>query len=366
MITKHTIVPIDDERLRSDTASIVELPDGELLITYHSYGPGEDGSGDFGKARIYMKRSVDRGVTWHDERLIADIEPGDLNVMSPYLCRYNDEVLLGYVRNHSMSDTSMVLRRSSDGGRTFSEPGYIWNHCGEYRLQGGASSLVLLSDGRLLFPYQSVPEVWVTGENEYVGSYVSDDGGNTWKESTNKVYLPLRGAMEPSAAELSDGTIVMSLRTQLGSVFLTRSNDRGESWELAQTSGLPSPESCTCLRRIPGSEDQLVLFWNDAAYIPDHHHYGIRTPLSAAISVDRGESFKKRGDIDAGDLMLTNLGCTFLSTGEAIVTYLSGIEPEVKNGVYAGPAPEREGGTLRFELNCAIIDRAWFALGTGE
>ena len=362
MISKHTIVPIDQNRLRSDTASILELFDGELLITYHSYGLGEDGSGDFGQARVYLMSSTDRGVTWHDERLIADIEPGDLNVMSPYLCAYHDEVLLGYVRNHSKSDTSMVLRRSTDGGRTFSDPGNVWNHCGEYRLQGGASSLVLLSDGRLLFPYQSVPEVWVPEENEYVGSYVSDDGGRTWSDSANKVYLPMRGAMEPSAAELSDGTIVMSLRTQLGSVFLTRSTDRGENWELARTSGLPSPESCTCLRRIPDSDDHLVLFWNDASYVPDHHHYGIRTPLSAAISVDGGKSFRKQGDVDAGDLMLTNLGCTFLSTGEAIVTYLSGNEPEVKHGVYAGPAPEREGGTLRFELRCAIIDREWFAI----
>ncbi len=360
MIERKTIVAADEDRVRTDTASIIEKPDGELLIVYHSYSAGDDGSGDFGLARIYLQRSRDNGRTWTDERLIADINEGDLNVMSPYLCAWNNEILLGFVRNHSKSDTSMELYRSSDGGADFSGPEYVWNHCNEYRLQGGASSLVRPADGRLLLPYQSVPEVWVPGENEYVGSYVSDDGGHTWTDSRNKIRLPLRGAMEPSVAELSDGTLLMSLRTQLGSVFLSRSTDRGESWEPAQTCGLRSPESCTCLRRIPDTDDLLVLFWNDACYLPDHHHYGIRTPLSAAVSSDGGDTWRKIGDIETGDEMYTNLGCTFLSHGEALLTYLAGPDYEVKDGVFAGLRPEKPAAERRFELREAIIPREWF------
>ena len=117
-IRKITIVRASEDRVRSDTASVLERSDGSLLAVYHSYSPGPDGSGDFGKARIYMQVSEDGGLTWHDEKQLADIEPGDLNVMSPYLCQVGEEVLLGYVRNHSKSDTSMVLRRSTDNGST--------------------------------------------------------------------------------------------------------------------------------------------------------------------------------------------------------------------------------------------------------
>ena len=362
MIDKRTIVAATGDRVRTDTASILEKPEGELLITYHSYSEGEDGSGDFGSARIYLQKSIDMGRTWTNERLIADIDEGDLNVMSPYLCAWKDEIILGFCRNHSKGDTTMELLRSSDGGESFHGSEYIWNHCDEYRLQGGASSMVALADGRILFPYQSVPEVWVSDENEYVGSYVSDDGGHTWTASKNTLYLPLRGAMEPSAAQLSNGDIIMSLRTQLGSVFFTRSTDRGETWSRPQTAGLRSPESCTCLRRIPDTEDWLVLFWNDSEYIGDHHHYGIRSPLSAAVSRDGGANWRKLGDIETADEMYTNLGCTFLSNGEAILTYLAGPDYEIVNGVYAGPVtdPELDRDKRKFELREAIIEREWF------
>ena len=364
MITYSTILAATDERLRTDTACVLERADSSLLVVYHSYGPGPDGSGDFGSARIYSAISRDGGRGWGDEQQLADIVPGDLNVMSPWLCRAGDEVLLGYVRNHSKGDTSMVLRRSIDDGVTFDEEEteFIWKHQGEYRLQGGATSMVALADGRLVFPFQSTPEVWVEDENEYAGSYVSDDHGRSWKES-NHVYLPLRGAMEASVAELSSGRLAMSLRTQLGSVFLSYSDDRGETWSLPQTCGLSAPESCSCLRRVPDTADHLVLFYNDAEYLPQHHHYGIRTPVSAALSTDGGESWRKIGDIDTGDMMFTNLGCTFLSSGTAVFTYMAGPDPEVSKGRWTGPIDRETGHARRFDLKAALIERNWFVAG---
>jgi len=50
----------------------------------------------------------------------------------------------------------------------------------------------------------------------------------------------------------------MSLRNQLGSVFLSRSCNGGETWSLPQTSGLRAPESCTCLRCIPTTGDPVL------------------------------------------------------------------------------------------------------------
>jgi hypothetical protein len=105
-----------------------------------------------------------------------------------------------------------------------------------------------------------------------------------------------------------------------------------------------------------------VLFWNDAEYVPDHHHYGIRSPLSAALSTDAGASWTKIGDIDAGDNMLTNLGCTFLSSGVAVVTYLITPDPEIVDGVYRGHRSSKEERDQGFaqELKAALIPRAWF------
>ena len=225
--------------------------------------------------------------------------------------------------------------------------------------------MVALGDGRLVFPFQSVPEVWVKDENEYVGSYVSDDNGRAWTESRNHIRLPLRGAMEPSVAELSTGRLVMSLRTQLGSVFLSVSDDRGESWSLAQTCGFSAPESCSCLRLVPDTPDHLVLFYNDAEYLPEHHHYGIRTPVSAVLSTDGGETWRKIGDIDTGDMMFTNLGCTFLSSGMAVFTYMEGPDPEVVDGRWKGAIDQQTARARRFDLKAVLIEREWFDVTGG-
>ena len=362
MSVTHVVVRSSDaQRVRTDTASVIEHADGRLLITYHGMSPGPEGAGDFGAARVYLADSTDAGHTWGGERLVADINPGDLNILSPYLCQVGDDILLGYTRNHSKGNTSMELLRSTDGGLTFGKPSFVWEQAQEYRLQGGASCMLVLSSGRVLVPFQSTPEVWVADENEYVGSYYSDDNGHTWSISRNFIKLPLRGAMEPSVAELADGSLLMTMRTQLGGVFYSRSADAGESWSPAQTTGLRSPESCTCLRRLPGS-DAVVLFWNDALYIPEHHHYGVRTPLSAAVSSDGGATWRKVGDLIAGDQMFTNLGCTFLRDGTAVLTYLLTGDPEVKNGVYRGYPRKKDESWAHgaSALQATLISRDWF------
>ena len=61
-----TLRGVDDERVRTDTASVVERKDGSLLVAYHSYSPGPEGGGDFGAAKVYLADSVDDGRTWSE------------------------------------------------------------------------------------------------------------------------------------------------------------------------------------------------------------------------------------------------------------------------------------------------------------
>lgn len=141
----------------------------------------------------------------------------------------------------------------------------------------------------------------------------------------------------------------MSLRTQLGAVFISYSDDQGETWSLAQTSGLRAPESCTCLRLLPGTGD-LVLFWNDSLYNPRVHHYGVRTPLSAARSSDGGQTWRRLGEVDKGAFEFTNIGCTFIRNDMAVVTYMR--SPDAGDG-----QPFQRG---KIDLMAAVIERSWF------
>ena len=97
----------------------------------------------------------------------------------------------------------------------------------------------------------------------------------------------LRGAMEPKIEQTSDGRVLMVMRTQLGAVFKSYSSEGGRTWPLAQTTGLSAPESCPALLRIPQTRD-LLLVWNHSAYNPKFYHYGVRSPLTVAISQDDG------------------------------------------------------------------------------
>ena len=119
--------------------------------------------------------------------------------------------------------------------------------------------------------------------------YWSDDEGKTWAKGTSRVDLPKRGAMEPEVLELDDGRVLMIIRTQLGEIYASTSNDRGESWSPAKPWGVRSPESPATLRRIPATGD-LLLVWNPV-YEAGAGHGGKRTPLVAAVSTNEGRTW---------------------------------------------------------------------------
>ena len=81
----------------------------------------------------------------------------------------------------------------------------------------------------------------------------------------------------------------MIVRTQLGEIYASFSNDRGESWSSAKPWGVRSPESPATLRRIPATGD-LLLVWNPV-YDAGAGHGGKRTPLVAAVSTDEGRTW---------------------------------------------------------------------------
>ena len=342
-----TIAEAGADNPRNDTASVVEFPDGRLMVAWHKYGASAAKGSDFGVARIYAKDSLDGGLTWARERMLVDVAPGDLNVQAPALCLMpSGEVLLICLRAHARASTTMLLLTSADGGETFRLSRNIWEQSQGQWLQGGASSLMRLSGGRLLAPFHGGKgDQW--SQHNVIRCYLSDDQGHSWRLSQGEIDLPMRGAMEASVAELSDGRLVMSIRTQLGSVFVSRSDDGGDTWELAQTSGLKAPESCTCLRRLPGTDD-LVLFWNDSTYDPAHHHYGQRSPLSAALSHDGGKHWARLGNIQDGHAEYTNLGCTFTAVGAAILTYMASEPPFARE---------------KMDLRAALIPPEWFRAG---
>jgi sialidase-1 len=95
--------------------------------------------------------------------------------------------------------------------------------------------------------------------------------------------------MEPEVVELAEGKLMMIIRTQLGYIATSTSDDGGDHWSAPGKLPLEAPESPATIRTIPATGD-LLLIWNNT-YDKGKGHGGDRTPLTAAISSDGGKTW---------------------------------------------------------------------------
>lgn len=167
--------------------------------------------------------------------------------------------------------------RSLDGGQTWIDrqrilEGYNPNFFGFIQTRGG----------RLV---ATVPHL-VRDPGRYVAcSLTSDDDGKTWKRS-NLVDLgghgDHSGAMEPTVAELSDGRLLMLIRTHWGRFWEALSDEGGLSWRTVRPSQIESTSAPGCLLKLRSG--RLALVSNDKAG---------RDNLLLAFSEDDGQTWTK-------------------------------------------------------------------------
>ena len=306
---------------RKGEGDVIELNDGRLLLVYMEFTG--DGS-DIAPTRFAAIESDDGGATWDRRRVIAVTNPGEVNVYSPNLIRGADgSILLFFMRQfgHTPPLSTFYGWRSKDEGATFEPLSEFVQRSGF----GLCNAVVKrLKSGRLLLPAGTIAQA---GDNAYAHSYrgamlYSDNDGRTWKEASNRVMLPMRGVMEQHVEETRDGRVVMVMRNQLGSLFLSESRDEGVTWSKPQTTGLSTPESCPEITRVPTTDD-LIMVWNHSPYDPSFaSHFGKRSPLTAAVSRDEGRTWGNIRDIEADPgRAFSNPGCRFTKSGQAIVNY---------------------------------------------
>lgn len=361
-IDVFTLFEANDDLPRHDSASIVELNDGRLLLAWMRHTGGDKIGHDEAPCDIASMISSDGGATWGDFRIFVENNPGDANIHFPSFLRLqNGDILFYYQRRHFIApgepqvSTSFVCK-SSDDGKTFSEP---WMHDVVQNNAMSANLLIQMSTGRVILGVTNMEGNWCgtaedgsPGDHDVAGCCYSDDNGVTWKATTTWADLPLRGAMEPHIVELSDGRLLMTLRTQLGAVFQSHSEDGGESWSHPQTTTLRASESMPCLGKFPTTGD-LLMIWNPALFEPGCDHCGKRTPLTTAISKDQGVTWENYKNIETDPLYeFTNPSVHFTRSGKVIITYVTS---KMDN-----PDPPYQLGRSCMPLKAAIADVEWF------
>ena len=313
----------NEEHPRYTEGSVVDLNDGSLLYaTTEFFGSGSD----FARAHIVARRSHDGGRTWSEPRVLQE-NTGNLNVMSTTLRRLHAPAEPGtigffYLKKNAVDDLRMYVRFSTDEAETFGEPVLITSDPGYHVVNN--DRVTQLSSGRLIVPAASTDDVHEI--NHFVSHcYLSDDGGRTWRKGAGSVDMPRRGAMEPETIELTDGRLMMIIRNQLGYVAAAYSEDDGDTWSEAESLGVTAPEAPATIRRIPSTGD-LLLVWNNT-YTEGAGHGGRRTPLTAAISRDEGQTWTHVKNLESDPNHTYSYTSILFFRGRAHLTYwISGPE----------------------------------------
>jgi sialidase-1 len=334
------LAPASAANPRNSEASMVRLADGRVLVAWTQFY--SRGFEDHAPARIVRAESSDRGRTWTKPEVLVS-NSGRQNVMSASLLRLQSgEIALAYLLKNSSSDCKAYLRLSRDEGATWGAPTLVTTGAGYHCMHN--DRLVQLRSGRLLAPV-SWSEDFRKWDHSTSFCYYSDDRGKTWRRSITEHDLPARGAEEPAVVELRDGSVLMVIRTQMGTLYRSHSRDGGVTWTPADSMGLDSPLSPATIKRIPRTGD-LLLVWNHAPQPPELRAKGSgapRIPLTTAVSRDEGRTWTHMRNIESDVSFNAAYSSLLFDDDQALVSYYL----------------QTRGSTL-YSLKVAAIEVDWF------
>ncbi len=261
-------------------------------------------SSDAGDIDLVLRRSSDGGKTWgkmqvvHEEGGAAKITIGN---PCPVVDRPSGTIWLPFCRNNDR----VFITKSTDDGQTWAAPVELTNQVKkpdwDWYATGPGHGIQLRS-GRLLIPCDHRVRGAGKGEKTAGHSHVfySDDHGTTWK--LGGVTDP--GMNECEAVELADGSVLLSMRQYSGPklrAFAT-SRDGGLSWSkpvLSPQVHCPVCQSSIQRFSLPAAGAGVILYSGPGG--PG------RTNMTVRLSRDEGKTWPVARVIQAGPAAYSDL-----------------------------------------------------------
>lgn len=304
--------------------AIVALPNGDLL----AFCEGRvNNAGDFGDINIVMKRSRDGGKTWGDIRVIVDnnsLQAGNpapvVDLIDPRYPQGRIFLFYNTGNNHEgeirkgngLREVWFIT--SADGGLTWSHPVNITTQVHRPNQPQVNAAYAFHEDwrsyantpghamqfangkfkGRIFVPANHSAGAPQPQFRDYAAhGYYTDDHGETFHLGES-VSIP--GSNESTAAELSDGRLMMNIRNQRGDIrqrIVAISTTGGASWDTVYFDpNLPDPVCEGSIITIGKSNGKNVLAFANAA------HTQRRDNLTLRVSFDDGKTWKDTIPID--------------------------------------------------------------------
>ena len=227
--------------------AIVATKDGTL----HAFCEGrKTGQGDAGDIDMLLRRSTDGGKTWAKQQLVY--EEGDekkitIGNPSPVVDQSTGHIWLTLTRDND----DVLVTHSEDDGATWSKPRVItadvkaenWN----WYATGPGNGIQLTRGkhaGRLVIPCDhrvAGSPDWKKTGHSHV--IYSDDHGQTWKRGE---ATPSNGMNECAVVERADGSLLLNMRSYRGKACraVAVSTDGGDSWSESTDDEAPVEPVC--------------------------------------------------------------------------------------------------------------------------
>ena len=278
--------------------SLVTTPDGIILAFCEAR---RDSCRDHADVDLVMRRSLDGGRTWSNLTVLFNDDEHTIGNPCPVVDQRTGTIWLPFCRNNR----SILMTSSEDAGLTWSEPVDItsvakkkeWHWVGT-----GPGHGIQLQSGRLLIPSWA-DETPQLGERQTSYVFYSDDSGQTWSVGG---ALTSNQSDECEVVELHDGTVYMNARSRQNQKkrAVAISGDGGLSWSPITFDPLLPEPSCQgavvrFMHRTPSQTSSLVLVFplNPNA----------RQNLTAHLSNDEGLTWALRRPIYAGPAAYSDL-----------------------------------------------------------
>jgi hypothetical protein len=149
---------------------------------------------------VYYSRSSFAGSPWSASYALAELDEGEYSTNFPSIIEHNNEIFVVY---QDSSPATRWMRRSTDGGRTWTAPVRPFLHEGEYEaavlLEDGSQTLHMILGNRI-------------GNPEIHGMWHSIWTGERWTDLEPIVSGPKTNSFDPSApqAVISQGNVLLA------------------------------------------------------------------------------------------------------------------------------------------------------------
>lgn len=198
----------------------------------------------------------------------------------------------------NMQFTSVVRRqRSTDGGRSWSEPEVVFPREGTFCRQ----PIQILSNGRWIFANWLCTDSASGLSGDPTVFQLSDDQGKTWRQAD----MPhSSGRVHANVVELGGGRLIAFMRSREADfIYCSRSPDYGEHWSEPEATPLPNNNSSISALRLRSG--RLAIAYNPTHApdpIPGQAAWpGLRCPVAVALSEDEGLTWPMIRHMELGE-----------------------------------------------------------------